>query len=424
MNYDETIEFLFNNIPNYQKSGKSAIRTGLTNIKILANYFNNPQNSFKSIHVGGTNGKGTTSTSIANLCLSLDLKVGLFTSPHIYDFRERIQINGSKISKSFIKKFIFNNKEFFESNDFSFFEINTIMAFEYFKYKNVDLAIIEVGLGGRLDSTNILNPIMSVVTNVGFDHQNILGDNIQDIAVEKSGIIKKNSIFIKGEIQEDIDYIFQDECKLNNVQYFNATKELKIISLSKKIDHRVIKVDYKKSNSFEIKLNNPTDYFFKNIRVALLVFIEIVKLFNKKLSIKNVLENKFKIYGRWNIISHKPYMISDGCHNIDAFQSVIKEINTLKFEKLYFIIGGVKEKKWDEICKILPKRYKYILTKPSNNRGIDTNDLSKFFKENMLDHIVKKDINDAIEFCKKRASSNDLIFIGGSLFLLSDYNEK
>ena len=208
------------------------------------------------------------------------------------------------------------------------------------------------------------------------------------------------------------------------MQYFNATKELKIISLAKKIDHRVIKVDYKKSNSFEIKLNNPTDYFFKNIRVALLVFIEIVKLFNKKLSIKNVLENKFKIYGRWNIISHKPYMISDGCHNIDAFQSVIKEINTLKFEKLYFIIGGVKEKKWDEICKILPKRYKYILTKPSNNRGIDTNDLSKFFKENMLDHIVKKDINDAIEFCKKRASSNDLIFIGGSLFLLSDYNEK
>ena len=251
--------------------------------------------------------------------------------------------------------------KFFESNDFSFFGINTIMAFEYFKYKNVDLAIIEVGLGGRLDSTNILNPIMSVVTNVGFDHQNILGDNIQDIAVEKSGIIKKNSIFIKGEIQEDIDYIFQDECKLNNVQYFNATKELKIISLSKKIDHRIIKVDYKKSNSFEIKLNNPTDYFFKNIRVALLVFIEIVKLFNKKLSIKNVLENKFKIYGRWNIISHKPYMISDGCHNIDAFQSIINEINTLKFEKLYFIIGGVKEKKWDEICKILPKRYKYIL---------------------------------------------------------------
>ena len=209
MNYDETIKFLFNNIPNYQKSGKSAIRTGLTNIKILANYFNNPQNSFKSIHIGGTNGKGTTSTSIANLCLSLDLKVGLFTSPHIYDFRERIQINGSKISKSFIKKFIFNNKEFFESNDFSFFEINTIMAFEYFKYKNVDLAIIEVGLGGRLDSTNILNPIMSVVTNVGFDHQNILGDNIQDIAVEKSGIIKKIQFLLKEKYKKILITFFK-----------------------------------------------------------------------------------------------------------------------------------------------------------------------------------------------------------------------
>lgn len=424
MNYDETIKFLFNNIPNYQKSGKSAIRTGLTNIKILANYFNNPQNSFKSIHVGGTNGKGTTSTSIANLCLSLNMKIGLFTSPHVYDFRERIQINGYKIKKSFVKKFILENKDFFDSNDFSFFEISTIMAFEYFKLNKVDLAVIEVGLGGRLDSTNIINPIISLVTNVGYDHQNILGNKIEDITKEKSGIIKKNTLFIKGEEQKEIDYIFKQKCKLKKAKYLNSSDHIKLNTLSRTLIKRKIKVQNLNKTSFELTLNNPTEYYFKNIKTALFTFKKILEHFNKEDISNYNLSNKFKIYGRWNVISDSPYIISDGCHNLNAFLSILKEIKTLAFEKVYFIIGGVKDKAWGEITRILPKEYIYLLVKPNTDRAKSTNDLKKYFIENDLKYLVKNDINNALKYCRKISNKNDLIFIGGSLFLISDYNEK
>ena len=176
MNYNEALEFLLKNLPNYQRFGNSAIRPGLHNIKLLCEKFDNPQKSFKSIHIGGTNGKGTTSTSIANLCFNLKLRVGLFTSPHVFDYRERIQVNGNKIKKKFIKDFVSSNLKFFKEVKPSFFEISTLMAFEYFKFKNIDIAIIEVGLGGRLDSTNIISPLLSLVTNVGYDHQNVLGN--------------------------------------------------------------------------------------------------------------------------------------------------------------------------------------------------------------------------------------------------------
>ena len=424
MNYDEAIKFLFNSVPNYQKSGKSAIRTGLSNIKSLSNHFKNPQNTFKSIHVGGTNGKGTTSTSIANLCLSLNLKVGLFTSPHIYDFRERIQINGEKINKSFVVEFITENENFFKSNDFSFFEINTIMAFEYFKLKKVDLAIIEVGLGGSLDSTNIINPIISLVTNVGYDHQNILGDNIEDISIEKSGIIKQNALFIKGEKQIEIDHIFKQECKIKKTKYIIASDIIKVSSQLRTLISRKVKIEYQNQYLFEIRINNPTKYYYKNFKTAFSTFIKIAEYFKKEIKLNHKLLNKFKIYGRWNIISEKPYIISDGCHNIDAFKSIIKEIRSLSFQKVYFITGGVKDKKWNEICKILPKDYNYLLIKPNNKRAINTFNLKKYFIDNRLNFEIKSDINNAIEYCKKISNENDLIFIGGSLFLISDYNEK
>ena len=195
MNYNEALEFLLKNIPNYQKIGDSAIRPGLHNIKLLCDQFDNPQNNFKTIHVGGTNGKGTTSAAIANLCAGINLKVGLFSSPHVFDYRERIQVDGKKIKKKFIKNFINSNFNFFKKIKPSFFEISTIMAFEYFKIKNVDIAIIEVGLGGRLDSTNIINPLVGLVTNVGNDHQNILGNSILEIAYEKAGM-KKSPEFV------------------------------------------------------------------------------------------------------------------------------------------------------------------------------------------------------------------------------------
>tara|TARA_Y100000741_G_scaffold243230_1_gene186483 strand:+ start:5354 stop:6625 length:1272 start_codon:yes stop_codon:yes gene_type:complete len=423
MNYSEALEFLFNSIPNYQKSGQNALRPGLTNILTLTKHFKNPHKTFESIHVGGTNGKGSVSTSIANFCLSLNLKVGLFTSPHVYDFRERIQVNGKKIDKKFIQNFIKNNHSFFRKNDFSFFEINTIMAFEYFKNQKVDLAIIEVGLGGRLDSTNIIDPLISVITNVGYDHQNVLGKKIEDIATEKSGIIKKNTLFIKGEKQNTIDKIFIDECKNKNVQYIDASSELNIETISKNLSERDIRFIYNKS-IFEIYLDNPTNYYFKNTITALVTFLRICKIYNEKPLFLNNNKYTFSLYGRWNVISKNPYIISDGCHNIDGFQSIIKEINSLSYNKVYFIIGGVREKSWSKICNILPKKYRYIITQSSNKRSISTSELSKYFNKNNLKYQAINNINQAIKYCKKLALKDDLIFIGGTLFLISDHNEK
>ena len=423
MDYNEAVKFLFNSIPNYQNKGKTALRPGLKNIKILSKHFKNPHNKFKSVHIGGTNGKGTTSTETANLCNSLGLKIGLFTSPHIYDFRERIQVNGKKIKKSFITNFIENNKAFFSRHDFSFFELTTIMAFEYFKYLKVELAIIEVGLGGRLDSTNIINPVISLVTNVGSDHQNILGDNIIDIAREKAGIIKTKTLFIKGERQENIDHVFLRECLKKKSTFVDASSKVFIKTISKNLTERKVSVLYK-NEVFKIKLNNPTNYFLKNFYSAFLLYSYIKEYFKKNNSKAIIENNDFKIFGRWNIISRKPLIISDGCHNMEAFTLVINEINNTFHDKVYFILGGVKDKNWNKIAGILPKSYKYIITEPSIERAISCDQLASIFKKNKLNYTIKPNLNEAISDCKALCDSNDLIFIGGSLFLISDYDEK
>lgn len=423
MDYNEAVKFLFNSIPNYQNKGKTALRPGLKNIKILSKHFKNPHNKFKSVHIGGTNGKGTTSTETANLCNSLGLKIGLFTSPHIYDFRERIQVNGKKIKKSFITNFIENNKVFFSRYDFSFFELTTIMAFEYFKYLKVELAIIEVGLGGRLDSTNIINPVISLVTNVGSDHQNILGDNIIDIAREKAGIIKTKTLFIKGERQENVDHVFLRECLKKKSTFVDASSKVFIKTISKNLTERKVSVLYK-NEVFKIKLNNPTNYFLKNFYSAFLLYSYIKEYFKKNNSKAIIENNDFKIFGRWNIISRKPLIISDGCHNMEAFTLVINEINNTFHDKVYFILGGVKDKNWNKIAGILPKSYKYIITEPSIERAISCDQLASIFKKNKLNYTIKPNLNEAISDCKALCDSNDLIFIGGSLFLISDYDEK
>ena len=423
MDYNEAVKFLFNSIPNYQNKGKTALRPGLKNINILSKHFKNPQNKFKSIHIGGTNGKGTTSTETANLCNSLGLKIGLFTSPHIYDFRERIQVNGKKIKKSFITSFIENNKAFFSKYDFSFFELTTIMAFEYFKYLKVELAIIEVGLGGRLDSTNIINPVISLVTNVGSDHQNILGDNIIDIAREKAGIIKTKTLFIKGERQENVDHVFLRECLKKKSTYVDASSKVFIKTISKNLTERKVRVLYN-NQTFKIKLNNATNYFLKNFHSAFLLYSYIKENFKKNNSKATIENNDFKIFGRWNVISRKPLIISDGCHNMEAFSQIINEINNTFHNNVYFILGGIKDKNWNKIAGILPKSYKYIITEPSIERAISCDQLASIFKKNKLRYIIKPDLNEAISYCKESCDSNDLIFIGGSLFLISDYNEK
>tara|TARA_B110000003_G_scaffold127959_1_gene130032 strand:- start:2126 stop:3397 length:1272 start_codon:yes stop_codon:yes gene_type:complete len=423
MNYNEALEFLLKNLPNYQKVGNSAIRPGLHNIRLLCEKFDNPQKKYTSVHVGGTNGKGTTSTTIANLCLNLNLRIGLFSSPHIFDFRERIQVDGKKIKKKFIKDFVNSNFKLFNKIQPSFFEISTLLAFEYFKFKKIDIAIIEVGLGGRLDSTNIISPLIGLVTNVGYDHQNVLGDSLSEIANEKAGIIKENITFFKGEVQNDIDDTFKNECEKKNTKFLYSSDGINVETISKSIKKRKVKITHN-SNMFNMNLLNPTDYFLKNFYSSLNIFFYLQKYFKMKQKSSFKLKNKFRVLGRWNVISEKPTIISDGCHNYDAFNSIINEIESYKFNNVYFILGGVKEKDWRKIISSLPSKYFYVITEPNIDRAKSIDEFHDIFKENNLNFTSNKNINDSINYCKSKAKSNDLIFIGGSLFLISDLHEK
>ena len=428
MKYNEAIEFLFYDLPNYHNTGYSAIRPGLDNIKKLSEKFNNPHKSYKIVHVGGTNGKGTSASSISNICSYNNLKVGLLTSPHIKDFRERITINGRKIDKDFIKKFISNNIKIIKNISPSFFELTTIMAFKYFELKKVDLAIIEVGLGGKLDCTNIVNPIISLISNVSLDHQNILGENIAEIAKEKSGIIKKNSIFIKGEFQPDIDYVFINKCNSLKVKYYSSTDKVKIETKRKTINTRDINVLIDKYK-FQLTVSNPTNYYLNNLTGIIYVSFKVLKYFKIKITNKSFdglsAENeKYKMPGRWQIHSKSPITILDGCHNLASINEIINEINQYSFNKIYFVIGGVIEKNWNKICSILPTKYIYILTEPNNSRALNVDNLKSIFDSYGLKYVTQKTVNNAIDYAKSKSKKNDLIFVGGSLFLISDLNEK
>ena len=419
MTYSDVIDFLFNSINSYQNKGSQAIRPGLNNITSLCDHLNNPQNSYKIVHVGGTNGKGSSSYGISNICIENKLSVGLFTSPHIYDFRERIQVNGKPVDKAFIIDFVKSNKKIIDKISPSFFELTTAMAFKYFQQKSVDLAVIEVGLGGRLDSTNIVNSDVVLITNIGFDHQEILGDSLDDIAKEKAGIIKEKSIFIKGERQDEIDPIFFK----NKKKHLKSWEFLKVKTLKKDIETREYEINFKKMN-FRLNVSNPTNYYKKNIPGIIVASYNILKIFNKDINSNsfngiNKAHEVNKIMSRWDVISKKPLIIADGCHNKPSFEIVIEEINSYKFSNVFFIIGGMKEKNWSEICKILPHQYNYIITQPKNERALSTDKFKKQFDKNKLNFISFSSFQTSMNYCIKNAKKNDLIFIGGSLFMLS-----
>ena len=419
MTYNEAIDFLFNSINSYHNQGSKAIRPGLKNIISLCNHLKNPQNFFKIIHVGGTNGKGSSAYGISNILIHNKLSVGLFTSPHIHDFRERIQVDGSHIDKAFVVDFINSNKKIIDKISPSFFELTTAMAFKYFQQKCVDIAVIEVGLGGRLDSTNIVDSDVVLITNIGYDHQNILGHSLDDIAKEKVGIIKEKSIFIKGEKQDEIDHIFFK----NEKKHLKSWRNLELKSLKKNIDSREYEVKFKKMK-FKLDVSNPTNYFKKNIPGIIISSYYMLKKFNIDINSKsfngiNKVCEINKIMCRWDLISKNPLIIADGCHNKPSFEIVIDEINSYKFSQVYFIIGGTKEKNWPEICKILPSYYKYILTQPNNERSLSIDKLKKEFDRNKLNYLSFSSFQRSINYCKKNARKNDLIFIGGSLFMLS-----
>ena len=398
---------MFNKLPMYQNIGDSAYKKDLSNIILICEHLNNPQNNFKSIHIGGTNGKGSCSHMLSSILQEANYKVGLYTSPHLVDFRERIKINGDMISKDSVLKFMHENFDFFESNNLSFFEMTVGLAFDYFSKNKVDIAIIEVGMGGRLDSTNIINPILSIITNISLDHTRFLGSNISDIAKEKAGIIKDNIPVVIGQTQQEISPIFTE------------------IAKSKKSE--IIFADHFIYDTYNCDLKG--DYQKKNIKTVL-KSTEILKHLDYKINDSHIktglsnVSNNTGLQGRWQVIQRKPMIICDTAHNEAALREVISQLIDMEYSDLHFIIGFSNDKNLKKISKIFPEDSKYYFVQSKVGRARDAKEVRDIFKLNNRCGDYYKSIENTINYVKGVSKENDIIFIGGSTFVVSEIFDK
>lgn len=403
MTYQDTLDWMFSQLPMYQRQGQSAFRKDLSNTILLAEHLNFPEKHFKSIHVAGTNGKGSTSHMLASVLQEAGYKVGLYTSPHLKDFRERIKINGKEVSKQYVNGFIKRNKAFFEQNNLSFFEMTVGMAFEYFKKQKVDIAVIEVGMGGRLDSTNIITPEVSVITNIGLDHVQFLGTTLEAIAGEKGGIIKPNVPVVIGETQKETSAVFKAMAGKNN--------------------SKIIFADQQKIENYKSDLVG--NYQSKNIVTVLQTIKELqekgfrISQLNIKEGLLNVVKNT-GLMGRWQIVQLNPKVVCDTGHNKDGLTYVMKQLSNEQFEALHIVFGVVNDKDLNSIIDLLPKNAIYYFCKPDIPRGLDANELKGILNDYRLKGEAYSSVNEAYNSALNNAGTNDFVFIGGSTFVVAE----
>jgi len=400
MTYQETIDWMFSQLPMYQRQGKTAFKKDLTNISAFCNVLNNPQNKFASIHVGGTNGKGSTSHIISSILQEAGYKVGLYTSPHLKNFTERIRINGEEVSKHFVVDFITKNKYFLKTQQLSFFEMTVGLAFEYFATQNVDIAVIEVGLGGRLDSTNIIYPEVAVITNIGYDHMQFLGDTLPEIAAEKAGIIKQNTPIIIGEKQDAVVDVFEQKATQMNAEiYFASDKQY----------------DYESDllGSYQEKNMSTAIHAVKALKGYVISESHIIN------GLKNVVQNtNFK--GRWQILQYKPLVICDTAHNKEGLSYVMNQLASLSFDKLHMVLGVVNDKKLDDILTLFPIKATYYFCKPNIPRGLNEVDLQSTAENFHLVGDTYGSVHEAYLKAISDAEIDDVVFVGGSTFVVAE----
>jgi len=404
MNYQETVNWMFNQLPVYQLQGAIAYKKDLTNTILLADYLKNPEKGMACIHVAGTNGKGSTSHMLASILQEAGYKVGLYTSPHLKDFRERIKINGQEISEQFVCEFINKHKSFFENNELSFFEMTVGLAFDYFKTEQIDIAIIEVGMGGRLDSTNIITPLISVITNIGMDHTQFLGNTLTAIAGEKAGIIKSNIPVVIGEYTPETKLVFIEKAKKNNSEIYFASDTIK--------------------NTFPSDLKG--DYQEQNKKTVLQT-IQILNSQNRfKVADENIKEGLLHVvkntglYGRWQQINNSPKVICDTAHNKHGLQITLKQTQAEEFDSLHIVLGVVNDKDLDEILPLFPKNATYYFCKPNIPRGLDAPILQQKALEYGLNGKVFNSVSEAYDKALQLAKPSDFIYVGGSTFVVSE----
>ncbi|MBU2901364.1 bifunctional folylpolyglutamate synthase/dihydrofolate synthase [Maribacter dokdonensis] len=402
MTYKETLDWMFAQLPMYQNKGKVAFNSKLDGITLFASHLGNPHTNFKSIHVAGTNGKGSSSHLLASVLQEAGYKVGLYTSPHLKDFRERIRINGKKINKDWVIDFIENNSSFFEQRKLSFFEMTVGMAFSYFDKESVDIAIIEVGLGGRLDSTNIILPEVSLITNIGLDHTDILGDTIPEIAREKAGIIKPNTPVVVSEFNEETAPIFKEVANKRNSKIlfadsgnYNSDYEIGLLGSYQKRNIKGVLGTLNLLKGFEIREEDKVNGF------------------------KNVVKNT-GLMGRWQKIGDQPTVICDTAHNKDGLSYVLEQLKNQEFDTLHIVIGVVKDKNITDILPLFPKNAVYYFCKPKIFRGLDENILARQFYDLNFKGEIYKSVNKAFKTAKKQAKKSDLIYVGGSNFVVAE----
>ncbi|MDR0971845.1 MAG: bifunctional folylpolyglutamate synthase/dihydrofolate synthase [Bacteroidales bacterium] len=426
MNYKQTIDYIFDLLPMYQRIGKAAYKSDLTNTLLLMEALDSPEVRYKNIHVGGTNGKGSTSHLLASILKEAGLKVGLFTSPHLKDFRERIMVEGRMVGKRWVTAFVKKNKQLIEEIKPSFFELTAAMAFKYFAEQKVDFAVIEVGMGGRLDSTNVIISYTSIITNISYDHTQFLGNTLYDIAKEKAGIIKTRSPIVIGETQEETKEVFIDKAKEKGNRIYFADKEFSITN-DRIIDDK-LHVDVFKGDSMYIKdLICPLigKYQLKNIPTVLCAIEQLDGgMFHiTKKDIKNgffFVQKNAPFMGRWQKISDNPKTILDIGHNEAGIRCVVEQLKTTPYEQLHFVLGVVNDKDVDAMLKILPKDAKYYLCKANIPRGMDVETLSKKAKKANLSFEKYSSVKQALKKAQKNAKENDLVFVGGSAFVVAE----
>jgi dihydrofolate synthase/folylpolyglutamate synthase len=409
----------------FSRSGAKAYKADLKNTLALCNYLGNPQQKIKTIHIAGTNGKGSVSHMMAAVLQENDYKTGLYTSPHLKDFRERIKINGEMISEDFLIDFVGKTKAISEEIKPSFFELTFVMALEYFVQQKVDVAVIETGLGGRLDSTNVITPLLSLITNISFDHQDILGDTLAKIAYEKAGIIKPNIPVVIGEAITETRNVFLDKAKETKSQIFFAEEKYEVLSSQYDVTYLALEMLNKQTHEkINYKLDLNGFYQKKNI----LPVLTAIDLLQKDFSLK---ENKIKsalahvkkltgLFGRWEVIHEKPLVVLDVAHNQDGIKQLLRQIHEIKFNHLHLIFGMVKDKDIQKVLEQFPKEATYYFTKAQNPRALPEEELKEKANEYQLNGNSFPNVNEALRVALGNASKKDLIVVCGSVFVIAE----
>ncbi|WP_132054988.1 bifunctional folylpolyglutamate synthase/dihydrofolate synthase [Pseudocnuella soli] len=430
MNYPETLQYLYTRLPLFSRIGAAAMKKDLHNTIALCDHLGNPERKIKTIHVAGTNGKGSVSHMLAAVLQQAGYKTGLYTSPHLHDFRERIRINGQMMPERKVEDFVAGIIPEIDRLEPSFFELTVAMAFQHFAEEHVDIAVIETGLGGRLDSTNVILPEVSVITNIGFDHTDLLGDTLSKIAAEKAGIIKEIVPVVIGERHAETDPVFDATAKENNAAIFYAADHFSVVEYNSAPTHLEVELAEKDATEpLHLKLDLPGMYQLKNVQTALMA-IRVLQQCGWKISEDQIASGLAQVQtltglmGRWEVLQTAPAVVLEVAHNAAGMQQVLHHVGQHRFGKLHFVLGMVKDKDIGAVLQLLPKGAAYYFTQAAIPRALPTAELQSKAAQNGLTGKEYPDVNTAIDAALQVASSNDLVLICGSVFLVGEVDRK